>query len=138
LKPPAVDLLPPSGVNSPEDRHRPYPNRRRGAQPRNANALKHDLYAALQSKANPSGSAASAGDTLQDAITRLRAVIDQLYQAAESLEDKIKLSSAPGVATVRLSTLLRTQKFLSPDSRSEVDEALHQAIYNLNKEWGRI
>ena len=134
-----MDLLPDTTPLPPDvdpsadgnDLSPPQPGPRRGAQPRNANALKHDLYAALQSQADPSGSSASAGDTLREAITHLRAIIDQLDhlpQAAESLKDKIKLSSALGVAAVRLSTLLRTQKILSPESADEVAQALNEAL----------
>ena len=128
--PPDVD---PSGDG--EDLSLPQPG------PRRAETLRRELIQVLQGQADPSGSSALARDTLREAIAHLSAVIDQLdglYQAAESLDDKIKLSSALGVATVRLSTLLRTQKYLSPNSRSAVDEALDQAIYNVNKEWGRI
>jgi len=127
--PPDVD---PSGDG--EDLSPPQPG------PRRAETLRRELIESLQGQASQPG-LASAGDALREAIAHLRAVIDQLdglYQVAESLDDKIKLSSALGVATVRLSTLLRTQKYLAQDSRSEVDQALHQAIYNVNKEWGRV
>jgi len=136
LLPPDAD---PSGDS--EDLSAPGPKGHRDTQPRNPDDLRRELYEALHGQADSPGSSASAVDTLREAITHLSAVIEQLdglYQAAESIEDKIKLSSALGVATVRLSTLLRTQKFLSPNSRSEVDEALRQAIYNVNKEWGRV
>ena len=103
-----MDLLPDTTPLPPDvdpsadgqDLSPPRPRRRRGAQPRNADDLRRDLYAALQGQADPSGSSALAGDTLREAITHLRAVIDQLdhlSQPAESLDDKIKLFSALGL-----------------------------------------
>ena len=115
------------------------PKRRRGAQPRNANALKHSLYSTLDSESLPPVSTVSPGDCLQEAITRLLSIIDrldQLSQEAESLDDKIKLYSALGVASVRLSTLLRTQKILSPQSTDEIQQMLDQVLPVLYREWG--
>lgn len=113
----------------------------RDTQPLDPAELRSEMIAAFRGDSDSPGSSASARDTLCAAITHLSSVIEQLenlYRSAESIDDKIKLSSALGIATVRLSTLLRTQKYLALDQSSELYEEIQQAIYTVNKEWGRI
>lgn len=111
--------------------------RKRGGQPNNANALKHGLYARHFRTDELSDVSAAMRNGLDDEIAMLRVVMSRVLNLAHDAEDLATLQEllgSLGVASTRLSGLLKTQRLLAGD-HNETANAITQAIAAVVKEF---
>ena len=101
----------------------------RGGQPRNLNALKHGFYARQFAAVERSDLDAAAVGGLSVEITMLRVVARRLLAMSAREKSAVRLAETLetlGSASVKLATLLRTEKFLSGEGGP--GGALEQAL----------
>ena len=76
---------------------------------------------------------------LEDEIAMLRVATRRTFELAEGAEDidqTIKVLGAMGLASIRMSRLLKAQRKLGDSD--EALSALSDALHDVLKEWGRI
>jgi hypothetical protein len=64
--------------------------------------------------------------------------IQAALERAGSLDERLKLSAAWGLASSHLARLVRVQHLLTKGLPTETDRALDQVLNELYVEWGRI
>jgi hypothetical protein len=112
------------------------PDRKRGAQPHNLNALRHGFYSRAFASGEITDLDAQLAQGLQDEITMLRVVTRRVLTLADGATDLKTASdalSALGLASTRLAGLLRTQRILGGDG-ADTTRAIADAINAVVKE----
>ena len=113
--------------------------RKRGAQPGNANAVKHGFYSRTFHGDECRDLETLLAEGLQDEITMMRVITRRVFRLADGfqdIEDAINLLGALGMASTHLAGLLRQQQIIH-GSTDTVTEALSEALSELLTEWGR-
>jgi hypothetical protein len=121
--------------------------KKRGGQPGNWNALKHGFY----SRQFQAGETVDLENTeewgLTSEINMLRVMTRRLFELAGAhstssgqgcgdVQELAGTLGALGTASIRLASLMKTQKLLGSDSKEdEVAAAISQAIDEVMKEW---
>ena len=114
------------------------PERRRGAQPGNANALKHGFYS-RHMRAGESADLSAIMPDLNSEISMLRVLAGRAVAAITkadniTLTDWSMLLNSIGAAFIRIGSLTRSQQFLSGDDQT-VNSALSQALATVLSDW---
>lgn len=116
--------------------------RKRGAQPGNANALKHGFYARGILNAEANELAAIKDDGLSNEIDMLRVIMQRLFIMAgendNDIENYIKILSVTGAAATRLSGLLKAQRLLSGESNDEITSNIAASLRAIQLKEGLI
>ena len=115
----------------------PTPERRRGAQPGNTNALKHGFYSRQMDTLELLEFDDQGAKGLQDEITMLRLYIRRVLSLAgrtQTLRESLDTVRAISLAATSLTRLLKAHKLLygPPD---ELEALINQAIAEVNEEW---
>lgn len=113
--------------------------RKRGAQPNNLNAFQHGFYSRLFRPMEAEDLENKLNTGLEDEIAMLRVVTRRTFELADrgsDIDGTIKALGAMGLASIRLSRLLKAQKELGEGD--EALSALSTALDDILKEWGRI
>ena len=116
----------------------PGSGRPRGAPAGNKNAMRHGFYSKVKPLPMDDISPEFLADTsLNQEIAMLRQSISRLFEYSRSEDctavDAAHTLAALASASARLANLLRTAKYLLGD-QSEVGQALHEALKELNAE----
>ena len=113
--------------------------RKSGAQPGNANALRHGFYSRRFRNREQCDLENGLQAGLRDEISLLRVQIRRLVELAEGqtdLKEAIQTLTAIGLACTRLAGMLKAQRELGGDGSSDA-RALSEALNDVLKEWGR-
>ena len=113
--------------------------RKRGAQPGNANAVKHGFYSRTFHGDECHDLETQLAEGLQDEITMMRVITRRVFKLADGFnntDEAINLLGALGLAATHLAGLLRSQQIVH-GSGDNVTEALSEALSELLTEWGR-
>jgi len=113
--------------------------RKRGAQPNNLNAFRHGFYSRLFQPLEAEDLEDMLNTGLEDEIAMLRVVTRRTFELANQgtdIDEAIKALGAMGLASIRLSRLLKAQQELGEGD--EALSALSTALNDILKEWGRI
>jgi len=113
--------------------------RKRGAQPNNLNAFRHGFYSRLFRPLEGEDLEDMLNTGLEDEIAMLRVVTRRTFELANQgtdIDEAIKALGAMGLASIRLSRLLKAQQELGEGD--EALSALSTALNDILKEWGRI
>lgn len=119
----------------PKPTFKPRTPRKRGGQPGNKNAMSHGVYAKSLHTEPDLRDLMSAG--LEHEIGMLRARIRRVLELGTDLEDLDATTAhldALGNASVRLATLLRTQRLLTPAQSNDVAKVIGDALSAVVKE----
>lgn len=111
--------------------------RKRGAQPNNLNAFQHGFYSRLFRPLEAEDLENKLNTSLEDEIAMLRVVTRRTFELADqtnNIDELIKALGAMGLASIRTSRLLKSQKDLGNGDQalSVVSNAINQVL----KEWG--
>jgi hypothetical protein len=111
--------------------------RQRGAQPGNLNAFKHGFYSKLFEPLDREDIENLLSMNLEEEIVRLRNATQLTFNLAHQVDDidqAIKVLGALGLASIRTSRLLKSQKELGDGDQaiSVVSNAINEVL----KEWG--
>ena len=111
--------------------------RKRGAQPGNLNAFKHGFYSKLFEPLDREDIENLLSMDLDEEIVMLRNATQQTFSLANQVDDidqAIKVLGALGLASIRTSRLLKSQKELGDGDQalSVVSNAINEVL----KEWG--
>ena len=112
----------------------PNQQRKRGGQPGNINAIKHGRYAHI---VPPEELPHILSSNLNEEIRMLRSATRRVFELADQASDidqAIKVLSALGLASIRMSRLLKTQKELGDGDQAL--EVIFAAINEMLVEWG--
>ncbi len=110
--------------------------RKRGAQPGNLNALKHGFYSKRCIPIDAQDRESLLSTSLDDEIKMLRTATSRIFQLATQIEDidqAIKALGALGLASIRTSRLLKTQKELG--NGDQALSVISAAINEVLQEW---
>lgn len=110
--------------------------RKRGAQPGNLNALKHGIYSKRTIPIDAKDRESLLSTSLDDEIKMLRTATLWIFQLATQVEDidqAIKALGALGLASIRTSRLLKTQKELGNGDQALF--VISAAINEVLQEW---
>lgn len=113
--------------------------RKRGAQPNNLNAFRNGFYSRLFRPLEGEDLEDMLNTGLEDEIAMLRVVTRRTFELANQgtdIDEAIKALGAMGLASIRLSRLLKAQQELGEGD--EALSALSTALNDILKEWGRI
>lgn len=114
------------------------PPRKRGAQPRNKNALKHGYYATTFDPGEIADLTTLMSDGIDDEIYAMRVHFRRVLALAReqslSLDEATRLLDAAGRASTTLATLLRTKRLISPNSANDTATAISDAIAAIARE----
>lgn len=72
-----------------------------------------------------------------EALRSNMAWLQDAFERAESLDERLKLSAAWGLASSHLARLVRVQHLLTKDLPTDLDRNLEQVLGELLVEWGR-
>ena len=114
--------------------------KKRGAQPRNLNALKHGFYSSQFKSKEVEDLEAYLRDGLADEIALMRVITRRVVEMGEKVEDLDRASellSTLGLAATRLAGLLKVQRIIGGDD-SEVTKSISDALTKVLEEWERI
>ena len=114
--------------------------KKRGAQPRNLNALRHGFYSEQFKNGEVTDLDALISEGLTDEINMLRVITRRVMELAndvEKLDTAVEVLGALGLAATRLAGLLKIQKILGTDD-GEVTAAISEALTEILKEWNRL
>ena len=120
-----------------EEEQLPANYRKRGAQPGNINALKHGRYASLVPPKDTRSLPDILSSNLEEEITMLRTAARKVFELADlagDIDQAIKVLGALGLASIRTSRLLRSQKELGDGDQAL--EVISAAIHDVLVEWG--
>jgi hypothetical protein len=112
-------------------------SRKRGGQPGNKNALKHGFYAAVFRSAECDDLEAMSEAGLTSEIAMLRVFTRRLFEKSsevKTISDLIVLLDALGMASSRISGLLRVQHLLGSGQESGVAASISTALSDIAKE----
>lgn len=106
--------------------------KKRGAQPGNANALKHGFYARFFNRAEKTALSNSVSGNLNDEIPLLRTFIARTVRSIQGqadlpLEDELASLRAITLAIGRLESMIRTQR-LALGELSATDQAIQEGL----------
>lgn len=121
-----------------EQRHRKKNKRKRGAQPGNLNAFQHGFYSKLFKPLEAKDFENLLSMSLEEEIAMLRTATQKTFELANQVDDieqAIKALGALGLASIRTSRLLKSQKELG--NGDEALSAVSTAISEVLKERGR-
>jgi len=114
------------------------PSRKRGAQPKNRNALKHGFYAAVFDPAELSDLETLMTAGIDDEIHAMRVHFRRVMQLAAdrdlTYDEAASLLDTAGRASTTLATLLRTKRLISPDTGSDTARAIGDALTAIARE----
>ena len=113
--------------------------RKQGAQPGNLNAFKHGFYSKLFEPLYREDIENLLSMDLEEEIVMLRKATQHTFGLAYQVDDidqAIKSLGALGLASIRTSRLLKSQKELG--NGDQALSALTNAINQVLREWGRI
>ncbi|MFC1922777.1 hypothetical protein ACFLY4_05755 [Chloroflexota bacterium] len=113
--------------------------RKQGAQPGNLNAFKHGFYSKLFEPLDREDIENLLSMDLEEEIVMLRKATQHTFGLAYQVDDidqAIKSLGALGLASIRTSRLLKSQKELG--NGDQALSALTNAINQVLREWGRI
>lgn len=113
------------------------PERKRGAQPGNLNALKHGFYARNFTELEVKDLETILGSGLINEISMMRVLARRVFDLmgqAETAEEAARALSVLGQAVARLAGVLKVEKMLGPGS-DEVSHAISQALGDVLKEF---
>lgn len=111
--------------------------RNRGAQPGNINALKHGRYTKMVPPVEPELQSYMQDSTLEQEISMLRKAtrrVTELVDQEVDVDLAIKVLGALGLAAIRTSRLLKSQKELGNGDHAM--EIIQAALGDDFKEWG--
>ncbi len=111
--------------------------RKPGAQPGNVNAVKHGRYTNLVPIDEPKQSPDNLTTSLEEEISMLRKATRHVFRLAEQsgdIDQAIKFLGALGLASIRTSRLLKSQKELGDGDQAM--QLLLEAIQAVLEEWG--
>lgn len=111
--------------------------RKRGAQPGNLNAFKHGFYSKLFEPLDREDIENLLSMDLDEEIVMLRNATQQTFSLANQVDDidqAIKVLGALGLASIRTSRLLKSQKEIGNGDNAL--SAVSNAINEVLKEWG--
>ncbi len=111
--------------------------RRRGAQPGNLNAFRHGFYSNLFKPLNAEDLEGIFSTSLEEEIAMLRVATQWTFNLANQVDDidlAIKALGALGLASIRTSRLLKSQKELGDGDKAL--SVVSNAINEILKEWG--
>lgn len=120
-----------------EQRHKEKIKRKCGAQPGNLNAFRHGIYSKLFKPLEAEDLENLLSMSLEEEIAMLRTATQKTFELANQVDDieqAIKALGALGLASIRTSRLLKSQKELG--NGDEALSALTTAINDVLKEWG--
>lgn len=120
-----------------EEEQLPANYRKRGAQPGNINALKHGRYASLVPPKDNRSLPDILSSNLEEEITMLRSATRKVFELADQagdIDQAIKVLGALGLASIRTSRLLQSQKELGDGDQAL--EVISAAIHDVLVEWG--
>ncbi len=113
--------------------------RKRGAQPGNLNAFRHGFYSKLFKPLNAEDLEGIFSTSLEEEIAMLRVATQWTFNLANQVDDidqAIKALGALGLASIRTSRLLKSQKELG--NGDQALSAISTAINEVLKEWGWV
>ena len=114
--------------------------RKRGAQPGNANAVKHGFYSRTFHGDEVNDLETQLAEGLNNEIAMMRVITRRVFDLAsgafKSTDEAINLLGALGLASSHLAGLLRSQQ-LTIENADNVTEALLKALVELLTKWGR-
>lgn len=116
----------------------PAAPRRKGAQPGNANALRHGFYSNSFQFGELADLDTALNNDLQDEITMLRVITRRVMALSSgdlSLDEAINALGALGLSSTRLAGLLRTQRILNGEDAGAI-QAISDALTQINIEMG--
>ena len=111
--------------------------RKRGAQPGNLNAFRHGFYSKLFKPLNAEDLEGIFSTSLEEEIAMLRVATQWTFNLANQVDDidlAIKALGALGLASIRTSRLLKSQKELG--NGDQALSVVSNAINEVLKEWG--
>lgn len=114
----------------------PKGKRKRGGQPGNINAIKHGRYARSVSPGISNNSPQILVANLEMEISMLRNTTRQIFELADQtvgIDQMIKLLGALGLASIRTSRLLKSQKELG--NGDQAFELIESALRDVLPEW---
>jgi hypothetical protein len=112
--------------------------KKRGAQPRNSNALKHGFYSDLMYVYENNHLDAAIADDLASEINMLRIQTRRVFAMSKGIRDLVLAAealAALGLASTRLATLLKTQSFLTGGQDADVKSAISAALAAIVEEF---
>jgi hypothetical protein len=112
-------------------------NKKRGAPYGNTNALKHGFYSRAFNRIDIAD-LERVNNGLEDEIVLLRVCTKRLIEMSNNIDNKNEMMTnlnTIGLAVIRISHLLRTNKLLAGSSDS-VAEILNKAISQITREMG--
>ena len=118
---------------------KPRSRRKRGGQPGNLNALKHGFYSQQFKEGEVADIETMLAEGLMDEVAMLRVMMRRMMALADGCEDLnefVNVLGVLGMSATRLAGLLRVQKMLGGDERSELTATLRRAIADVSKEMG--
>lgn len=113
--------------------------RKRGAQPGNLNAFRHGFYSKLFKPLNAEDLEGIFSTSLEEEIAMLRVATQWTFNLANQVDDidqAIKALGALGLASIRTSRLLKSQKELG--NGDQALSAIKDAINEVLRERGRV
>ena len=111
--------------------------KKRGAQPRNRNALKHGFYSAQFKEGEIKDLEDNLRTGLQDEIAMMRVVTRRVVDLAskqKDLEGMLNTLGALGLAAIRLAGLLKTQKLIGGEDNT-ITDAINEALTDVLMDW---
>jgi hypothetical protein len=121
-----------------EQPHKKKNKRKRGAQPGNLNAFQHGFYSKLFKPLEAKDLESLLAMNFEEEIAMLRTATQRTFELANQVDDieqAIKALGALGMASIRTSRLLKTQKELG--NGDQALSAISAAINEFLKERGR-
>jgi hypothetical protein len=121
-----------------EEEQLPANYRKRGAQPGNINALKHGRYASLVPPKDNRSLPDILSSSLEEEIRILRSATRRVFELADQagdIDQAIKVLGALGLASIRTSRLLQSQKELGDGDQALA--VIAAAIRDFRKERGK-
>jgi uncharacterized protein Yka (UPF0111/DUF47 family) len=113
--------------------------RKPGAQPGNLNAFKHGYYSKIFTPLDREDIEKLLAMNLEDEILKLRYAAQQTFNLSREIEDvdqAVKVLGALGLAAIRTSRLLKSQKELGNGDQSY--SVVRNVINEILRDWGRI
>ncbi len=113
--------------------------RKRGAQPGNLNAFKHGFYSKLFEPLDREDIENLLSMNLEEEIVMLRNATQNTFSLVHQVDDidqAIKVLGALGLASIRTSRLLKSQKEIG--NGDQAFSVVSNILKEILKEWGRI
>ncbi len=115
----------------------PSSPRKRGAQPRNTNALRHGFYSRYLHKAENDDLTLTSPTDLESEIAMLRAVTRRVLALADGITDldqAMTLLNTLSASSHRLANMIYKQRLIHGDTDSRLLDTISQAIADIVEE----